>query len=245
MALPPGPTLETVLAAVSARCSFAASGKLSKTIQAQLIEAITSAAKQIAQRAAWARLLKDTDITLVTGQREYDVPDDCDGLGGIQWLMVEDTAGKRFPLRCDTNPLVDADVTLATSPGRPTSWKVINDAILVTKAPDAANWPTLWCVYLPEVRKPVNMNDRIPLDEEAVTMLATIKVKEDFNIGGSQTNARAEFERYLTDIRANTAGPGEMFGIASEKPAGPVYWNYDNWNPLNQSYTTSWNPWYA
>lgn len=236
MTLPLPPTLESLRNSVSIRVGLAASGNLSARMQPILTELIRQAQAEIYHRCSWARLWRTTDISLVSGQRDYDIPaDSFIGTIGPVWCINDEN--RPFPVEYDDTLEVEwsTPATAGLESGRPLWWKVLNDLLRIAPAPDATVYPTLQLHYQQASGVLTSNESRASVDGEAIIQLATIRMKEYMGVGGPQMGEVARFERYLYDLRA-TVAPQRSYGIATRTIDGPAYWT----SPSADTYTTPW-----
>lgn len=244
MALPLPPTLLELRQSVGIRVGLATSGSLSLSMQAVIDEHLNKCQREIFLRASWARQVVDTQITLITGQRDYDVPDEAGIIGRVQRLDVQDIRNVRWPVEYDDSLWLENNLENVNQPSRPTTWQYINDIIRLTPVPNADIWP-LMNVRLILTDAPLKVQtDRTCVDGEALVQYTTIVTKEYMGVAGDQTKARQEFYQYMNDLRSASVGPGRSFNIASERITGVPYWRWPTVDAAVLPFSSSWNPWW-
>lgn len=243
MAMPLEMTLGELRREVLALAGVATSGNTPRTIQPVVNALLNECQSKISLRAVWARRLIDVVVPLVADTRDYDIPDVCDGLGGLQRLDLTNTEGRRVPLRYDDSLWLESNTTTVNTPGLPTAWQIVDDIIRFDRVPDTDVWTTLTIRLLPRPIRLVEDSDRCIVDSQALIQLATIKLKEHLEVGANTRADRAEFERYLVDLRSTKTGASQSFGIASERLDGPAYWRLGTpMGAFTQPYSQTWNP---
>jgi hypothetical protein len=242
MTLPLPPTLVSLRNSVAIRAGLASSGNLAARSQDLLDELLIEAQKEIYLRAQWARLWRTADISLVTGQRDYDIPSDLYiGTIGELWVYNNETPSRPFPVKYEDS--IDAEwlSNPGTSQGRPLVWKILNDLLRIAPEPDATIYPTLQLHYQQAPSDLVSDQSRASIDGEALIRLATIRLKIYLGIGGPQDEAMAAFQRYLYDLRA-ASSPARSYDMASQRLMGPAYWTQPSVDAFVTPYVAGWNP---
>lgn len=237
MTLPLSPTLADVRNSVAIRCGLATSGTLANNLRAVIDEMVRKCQAQIYLRATWARQVFEQTITAVNGERDYDIPS-VTTIGGILRVAAVDSKGKFKAMAYDD--LLDIE-NITYTPGKPEFWKIIDDMLRVKPAPDTTEYPSFLLLLYRAPASMVADADRTVVDGEALIQLATIGVKEYLGVGGDQRVARAEFERYLLDLRQSVSPP-RMFLIATRRLDGPAYWTWPTVDAATMPYAVDWNP---
>jgi hypothetical protein len=240
MALPLPPTLVQLQESVAIRVGLATSGNIAKSLEKVVREHLNKCQRELYLRCSWARQVIDVQIPTQQAVRDYDVPDEAASIGAIQRIDVEDIDGVRRALQYDDALPLESNLNYVNSPNVPTTWQFIDDVIRVTPTVNAQVW-VKFNVRLIKADKPlIEGGDRASVDGEALVQYATIVTKEYLGTNGPQQNARAEFERYLLDLRSSSVGPGRSFNIASDRPTGVPYWRYPTAEVA--PYSPTWNP---
>lgn len=234
MTLPLPPTLVDLRQSVAVRAGLAGSGNLAARSTPLIDELLRQAQTEIYLRCAWARIWRTTDITLTTGERDYDIPADT-VIGNIGPIWVKNLDGRPFPVQFEDMLEVEWVSQDLQANGRPMTWNIVNDILRISPAPDAAVWPNLTLHYQQAPNTLTSDQSRASIDGEALIQLATIRLKENMGIGGPQQPDIARFERYLYDLRA-ASSPARVYATATRHIDGPAYWT----SPSADTYTTPW-----
>jgi hypothetical protein len=242
MALPLPPTLSEVRNAVAIRSTIGMSGAISKTAIPLLNEAINQANARIYQGAVWARKTFEVYEPTVSGTRQYDIPDGANGPGGVLTLEVVNEDGNRYPLVHNSSNYIDANEQAANEPGMPLFYYYLGDVIVLDKEVEISAYPQLRFVVQGAPVTMVDDGDRAAVDREALVQLATIYAKTLLNLPFDRTLVMREFEKYLSDMRSNTAEPGETIPLQSQRLMGPTYWLNPSVDALTAPYSVGWNP---
>lgn len=242
MALALPPTLVQLHESVAIRVGLATSGSIINSMSKVIREHLNKGQREIYLRCSWARQIVDVVVPTQQGVRDYDIPDDADSVGAIQRVDVQNSTGTRMPVRYDDALVLETNLQYVNTPNRPTTWQIIDDVMRFTPAVNAAEWVQFNIRLVKACKTLVEPGDRACVDGEALVQYATILTKEYLGVAGDQHMARAEFERFMLDLRSASVSAGRSFNIASEQPTGVPYWKYPAADTA--PYSTSWNPWW-
>jgi len=249
MALPLLPTLAEIRGDVADRCGLATSGTLLARYKTQIDAEIRRAQRELFVSHAWLRRNVRVEITLATGVNTYDLPNALN-LGGIHRVGLLEDSGRIRELDYDdltdiANAYLDA--------GRPRFWRVSGGTIAASPAPPVptpaasivltpaptGDWTTLVIEGQMRDYPPQEDDDRIVVDGEAVTQMATIRMKEYLGVGGSQGSNRADLLTYIKGLRGQEA-PVRAFSMLSRTLSGPTYWTHPS---ATSGYSIDSTPW--
>lgn len=247
MPLPLLPTLVEVRNAVAVRARLARNGQL-LTAQIPVIdETIRKAQRHIYTSFPWAVNSIRRSTTLTANQSSYDLPADIYP-GQIHYLAVIDQSEvekqeatpsyvpREFPLIIEQ---LSTHLQAYPDAGRPKHARIINQMLELYPAPDT-EWQTLVLEGRPRESALINEQDRAVVDGEALIELATILICEDLELRDVRQR-RADWLGSMARLR-NLDRPAQMYNVASERYAGPVYRQGNDVGP-NATYTTRWSPW--
>lgn len=241
MSQPLPPTLSALRRSVAVRCGLAQGTDINARHRELIDEFIRKAQREVFLRASWSRLRRTTVIPLVTGQVDYDIPD-ATYVGGIIALEVVNLNNTNSPLTYDDSR--DLQVYENADPTQPQWWRVVNDNIRILPKPNAADFPSLYMEYELGLVDPVNDQDRIVCDGEAVVQLATLSMKTHMGTFTDLSTDKATFLQYLKDLRSYN-NPTRMYGQASRDWHGPIYVRLNSY-PTGAGtgpYSPTWAPW--
>jgi len=242
MSQPLPPTLSAIRRSVAVRCGLSQATDINSRHRELIDEFIRKAQREIFLRASWARLRQTASIPLITGQVDYDIPD-ATYVGGIITLEVVNLNNTNQQLTYDDSR--DLQAYENDAPTQPQWWRIVNDNIRILPQPDATQFPSLYIEYELGVVDPVNDQDRIVVDGEAVVQLATISMKKQMGTFSDLADDEKTFVRYLVDLRSYN-NPTRMYGQASRDWQGPIYVKLNSY-PTGAGtgpYSAMWNPWF-
>lgn len=210
MALQLQPTLAEIRSSVLARCGLATEGNIPRNIQEILDERIRSAQLQLYEEAFWLANYVSREIELVTGQTDYDCPDDTEP-GQIDWISVKDLDGKLYELEAGTIPS-DSNVLANTQPALPLRYDFIDQIIRVKPVADITKYPALVLWYRQRPGAFIEDAERAVIDGEALKMLSEILIKDHFG-GVDTTKLMQALGRYIDKRRGKQSdGGGFLMG---------------------------------
>ncbi len=241
MSQPLPPTLSAIRRSVAVRCGLAQATDVNARHRELIDEFIRKAQREIFLRASWARLRRTASIPLVTGQVDYDIPD-ATYVGGIITLEVVNLSNNNTQLTYDDSR--DLQAYENAEPTQPQWWRVVNDNLRILPQPNAADFPALYMEYELGLVDPVNDQDRVVCDGEAVVQLAVLSLKAHLGTFGDTSVDKATFLQYLKDMRSYN-NPSRMYGQASRDWQGPIYVRLNSY-PTGAGtgpYSPTWAPW--
>ena len=225
---------------VVTRCGLNASGKMGGRFTPILDSLINQAQREIYFRAYWARLQRKLSIPLASGVTDYDIPS-VTSLGGIHRVTVQNNAAPPHEYELRYEDALETQDYLNINNTRPMYFQLINDIIRVVPMPDISVYPTMFMYCELAAVKMASETDRCAVDSESIVQNATMKMKKYLGIGGDQSEARQEYERYMLDLRSSD-GMNRSYPIASRKIDGPIYWKSPSVNAYSTPFAPDWNP---
>lgn len=257
MALAVSPTLAELRLSVATRINMGRQIRNSTALHDLVDEHIRSAFNLLVREAHWVIQEVTDETDLITGQHEYDVPDNID-VGDIREITVESLLNREFPLvpgvayyernafRVDRGlESVPTASDLEANSGLPLRWEVIDQLLHVYPAPDADEYPLMRVRGKAIPREPYGDSDRSFIDKEAHVLAAVIGLKKHYNMSGADNDERV-LSRHLMNIRASQSDgePVQIGPVRSQRypsqvtrqPHGDraMFWpEFDPFAPIN------------
>jgi len=176
-ALPP--TLSEVRRAVAIRLNRGAQAEQSPVYRDKLTQYVLQAVSELWSRYPWIISKVRFPVALIDGQSTYDWPDNME-VGRLERLIIVDKDGGESILDPDIRPYERANLTSGDNPSSlPLRYEIINQEIVMYPPPLAETYPTMLVEGFMTPAEPVNNDDRIPMNKEALLQWATAVGKAD------------------------------------------------------------------
>ena len=233
-------TLGEIRDEVLVRVGAASQGNLGTRWHAKVESFVRSSLRQLFVEASWTVLKKTTTAALVVDDRVVDWPDDSEP-GSIISIVVVDDEDNQYQLAPGLRP--NERESARTPSGRPMLYTYTDGDIEIYPAP-TEKYVGLIIDYTMSETVPIEADDEVFLDPEAVIMLTAMAFKRDQGLPTTGDD-RAEYERYLSRMRARQ-GDGEGFVVGGAKTDVPLRRNRVNRSKIRfgngAPFTEDWNP---
>lgn len=247
MALALTPTLQETRQDVLVRTGYATSGNKAAAVQGVVDSFIRAAQRELYVRMNWTMNQKRISIPLVTGQQEYDWPDDLEP-GDIRTITVVHSNGHEYDVQMGlrTHERDSARTDGVVQNTRPILATYVDRIIELWPAP-SDDYVSLTVDYQLGMTALTDEQDRLVVDGEACTQLATMKFKRHLGLDVQNADV-ATFERYLNDLSARQS-TGEGFQIGGHQSMRNAVQKVNRvatqarFVGNNTPYDTGWNPW--
>lgn len=172
------PKLAEVRKAVAVRLKYVEQAAQSPMLRGQIDEAVRAALNDLLLQCNWVELRQRRETKLIDKQNIYDFPDNFDP-GRIESITVVSDKGARYRLEAGVRSYERDEYRFTERTGMPLRYEFINEEMHLYPAPDGEQYPTLEIEGFYRPSEPVNDDDSIPVQKEAIIRLATAYMKPD------------------------------------------------------------------